>query len=70
MLEAVGEELLANLPRVRQLGCDERFTRLRDFDLASCEGNFAARHIGDAQVVLPRSGSSALAPVTGYRGEA
>ena len=64
------EAFLANLPRVRQLGYDERFTRLWDFYLAYCEGGFAARHVGDVQVVLTRSGNRALGPVPGYRGEA
>jgi len=64
------EAFLANLPRVRQLGYDERFTRLWDFYLAYCEGGFAARHIGNVQVVLTRSGNRALGPVPGYRGEA
>ncbi len=64
------EAFLANLPRVKQLGYDERFTRLWDFYLAYCEGGFAARHIGDVQVVLTRSGNRALGPVPGYRGEA
>lgn len=64
------EAFLANLPRVKQLGYDERFTRLWDFYLAYCEGGFTARHIGDVQVVLTRSGNRALGPVPGYRGEA
>lgn len=64
------EAFLANLPRVRQLGYDERFTRLWDFYLAYCEGGFAARHIGDVQVVLTRSGTRSLGPAPGYRGEA
>ena len=64
------EAFLANLPRVKQLGYDERVTRLWDFYLAYCEGGFAARHIGDVQVVLTRSGNRALGPVPGYRGEA
>ena len=61
---------LANQPRVRQLGYDKRSTRLRDFYLAYREGGFAARHIGDVQVVLTRSGNGALGPVPGYRGAA
>ena len=64
------EAFLANRPRVRQLGYDERFTRLWDFYLAYCEGGFAERHIGDVQVVLTRSGNHALGPAPGYRGEA
>ncbi len=56
---------LANLPRVRQLGSDERFVRLWDFDLSYCEGGFATRHLGDVQLVLTRSGNHALGPVPG-----
>jgi cyclopropane-fatty-acyl-phospholipid synthase len=61
---------LASLPRVAELGYDERFARLWDFYLAYCEGGFAVRHIGDVQFVLTRSGNRALGPVPGYRGEA
>lgn len=57
---------LANLPRVRELGYDERFVRLWDFYLAYCEGAFASRHVGDVQLVLTRSGNRALGPVPGY----
>lgn len=64
------EAFLASLPRIVELGYDERFTRLWDFYLAYCEGGFAARHIGDVQVVLTRSGNRSLGPAPGYRGEA
>ncbi len=64
------EAFLSNLPRVRRMGYDERFTRLWDFYLAYCEGGFAERRIGDVQVVLTRSGNRSLGPVPGYRGEA
>ena len=56
---------LANLPRVRELGYDERFVRLWDFYLSYCEGGFATRHLGDVQLVLTRSGNRALGPVPG-----
>lgn len=57
---------LASLPRVKELGYDERFVRLWDFYLAYCEGGFATRHLGDVQVVLTRSGNRALGPIPGY----
>lgn len=57
---------LAGLPRVRELGYDARFVRLWDFYLAYCEGAFAARHIGDVQLVLTRSGNRALGAIPGY----
>lgn len=56
---------LANLPRVRELGYDERFVRLWDFYLSYCEGGFATRHLGDVQLVLTRSGNRALGPIPG-----
>jgi len=60
------EAFLADLPRVRQLGYDERFARLWDFYLAYCEGAFAARYVGDVQLVLTRAGNRGLGPVPGY----
>lgn len=59
------EAFLANLPRVKQLGYDERFVRLWDFYLSYCEGGFATRYLGDVQLVLTRSGNRALGPVPG-----
>ncbi len=64
------EAFLANLPRVRQPGYDERSARLRDCGLACCEGGFAARRVGDSPVILTRSGNRPLGRVPGYRGEA
>ncbi len=46
----------ASLPQVRALGYDERFIRLWEFYLAYCEGGFAERTIGVAQVLLAKPG--------------
>jgi cyclopropane-fatty-acyl-phospholipid synthase len=51
---------LANLARARALGFDDRFIRTWDFYLASCQALFAARRIGDLQIVLTRPGNDAL----------
>jgi cyclopropane-fatty-acyl-phospholipid synthase len=48
------ERFLGRLPEVRRLGFDERFIRMWEFYLASCEAAFAARYIGDVQMVLSR----------------
>lgn len=50
------ERFLAQRAEVRRLGYDERFVRMWEFYLASCEALFAARAIGDAQLVLRRAG--------------
>ena len=44
----------ARLPQVRALGFDDRFIRMWRFYLAYCEGGFAERQIGDAQMLLAR----------------
>jgi cyclopropane-fatty-acyl-phospholipid synthase len=44
------------LGEVRALGFDERFLRLWDFYLATCEAAFRHRQIFDLQLVLARSG--------------
>jgi cyclopropane-fatty-acyl-phospholipid synthase len=46
----------ARLPEVRALGFDERFVRMWDFYLASCEALFRSRRLGTLQLVLGRSG--------------
>jgi len=46
------ERFLSHLPEVRQLGFDDRFIRMWEFYLASCEAAFSIRHIGDAQMIL------------------
>jgi len=50
------ERFLARQAEVRRLGYDERFARMWEFYLASCEALFAARALGDAQLVLRRPG--------------
>lgn len=44
---------------VRALGFDDRFVRLWDFYLASCEAAFRQRQIGNAQLQLSRIGDAA-----------
>jgi len=48
------ERFLGRLPEVRRLGFDERFIRMWEFYLASCEAAFATRYIGNVQMVLSR----------------
>lgn len=48
------ERFLRRRHEVRRLGFDERFIRMWDFYLASCEASFAARYINDLQLVLAR----------------
>jgi cyclopropane-fatty-acyl-phospholipid synthase len=54
------EAFLSNVARVRALGFGERFVRTWDYYLASCQALFAARRLGDLQVVLTRTGNDAL----------
>ena len=53
-LKAWRERFLTGLTEVRRLGYDERFVRIWDFYLASCEALFRARAIRDMQLVLGR----------------
>jgi cyclopropane-fatty-acyl-phospholipid synthase len=39
---------------VRALGFDERFLRMWEFYLASCEAAFASRYLGDLQLLMRR----------------
>jgi len=52
----------ANWQAIRELGYPERFLRMWDFYLASCEGSFLEHYTGSAQLLLAkpraRSGSS------------
>jgi cyclopropane-fatty-acyl-phospholipid synthase len=41
---------------VRALGFDERFVRMWDFYLATCEASFRTRVLGDLPLVLARAG--------------
>ena len=53
-LRAWRERFLDRRAEVRALGYDERFVRMWEFYLASCEAMFATRSLGDAQIVLHR----------------
>jgi cyclopropane-fatty-acyl-phospholipid synthase len=53
-LKAWRERFFASLPEVRALGFDDRFVRIWDFYLASCEALFRTRAIRDMQLVLGR----------------
>ncbi len=46
------------IDRVRELGFDERFIRLWDFYLATCEAAFDHHHIGNLQLQLSRAGEA------------
>jgi cyclopropane-fatty-acyl-phospholipid synthase len=45
------------LARVRALGFDERFIRMWDLYLGSCEATFLERHTGLFQLVLLKNGA-------------
>jgi cyclopropane-fatty-acyl-phospholipid synthase len=49
------QAFLARLPEVRALGFDERFIRMWDFYLATCEAGFRTRALGDLQLILGRA---------------
>jgi cyclopropane-fatty-acyl-phospholipid synthase len=46
------ERFLERLPEARRLGYDDRFLRMWQFYLESCEAAFAEGYIGDAQIEL------------------
>jgi len=46
------------IDEIRDLGFDERFVRMWDFYLASCEAAFLNRQIGDLQIQLSRAGEA------------
>ena len=46
------------LDAVRSLGMSEKFIRMWEFYLASCEGSFAEGHTGTVQLVFAKAGSS------------
>ena len=48
------QRFLGRQHEVRQLGFDERFIRMWDFYLASCEAAFSVRYINNVQLVLGR----------------
>lgn len=55
-LAAWRKAFLANADRVRALGFPETFIRMWDYYFAYCEGGFAERYIGDAQLLLTKAG--------------
>ena len=59
-LHAWREAFRARLDEVRAQGFDDSFIRMWDYYLAYCEGAFAERYIGDAQLLLakPDGGST------------
>jgi cyclopropane-fatty-acyl-phospholipid synthase len=54
------EAFFANLDRVRALGFDERFIRMWDYYLSTCEAAFETRTLGNLQLVLSRDLNGAL----------
>jgi cyclopropane-fatty-acyl-phospholipid synthase len=46
------DRFLTRLPEVRRLGFDDRFIRMWEFYLASCEAAFTVRYVGDLQIEL------------------
>jgi cyclopropane-fatty-acyl-phospholipid synthase len=63
-LKAWRERFIAQLPKVRAQGFDERFIRQWEFYLAYCEGGFRQRATGVAQLLLAKPGNrrAALLP--------
>ena len=59
-LRAWRAAFLAQLDQVRAQGFDETFIRMWDYYLAYCEGAFAERHIGDAQLLLAKADGGAI----------
>jgi cyclopropane-fatty-acyl-phospholipid synthase len=51
---------LENRERVRGLGFPETFIRMWDYYLGYCQGAFAERYIGDAQLLLAKAGTPAI----------
>jgi cyclopropane-fatty-acyl-phospholipid synthase len=58
---------LARQHEVRRLGFDDRFIRMWDFYLASCEASFSARYINNLQLVMTRPSPFAGALARGPR---
>ncbi len=55
------QKFLARLDAVRALGKSDRFIRMWDFYLASCEGGFAEQYTGDVQLVFAKPGARCTA---------
>jgi cyclopropane-fatty-acyl-phospholipid synthase len=62
------ENFFANIDRVRALGYGEEFIRMWEFYLCYCEGGFAERALGDAQMLLVKPGARP-APILPAPGE-
>jgi cyclopropane-fatty-acyl-phospholipid synthase len=60
-LAAWRKSFLANRERVRALGFPETFIRMWDYYLGYCEGAFAERYIGDAQILLAKAATGKAA---------
>jgi cyclopropane-fatty-acyl-phospholipid synthase len=56
------ERFFRRLAEVRQLGFDERFTRMWDFYLGWCEGAFREHYIDAAQLVMTKRSESERTP--------
>jgi cyclopropane-fatty-acyl-phospholipid synthase len=56
------ERFFRRLAEVRQLGFDERFTRMWDFYLGWCEGAFREHYIDAAQLVIAKKGETEKVP--------
>jgi cyclopropane-fatty-acyl-phospholipid synthase len=59
------EAFFGNLDRVRDLGFDERFIRMWDYYLSTCEAAFETRTLGNLQLVLSRDQNRALPGIAG-----
>lgn len=51
------QNLLANLPRVRELGYDDSFIRMWEYYFSYCEGGFIERAVSDVQLLLVKPGN-------------
>ncbi len=58
-LAAWRQAFLAHRDEVRVLGFPETFVRMWDYYLAYCQGAFAERYIGDAQILLAKASAPA-----------
>jgi cyclopropane-fatty-acyl-phospholipid synthase len=56
------ERFFRHLAQVRQLGFDERFTRMWDFYLGWCEGAFREHYVDAAQLVITKRGANESTP--------
>jgi cyclopropane-fatty-acyl-phospholipid synthase len=56
-LAAWRNNFFANIDQVRRLGYGEEFIRMWEFYLCYCEGGFAERVLGDAQILLVKPGA-------------